>query len=86
MMSSAVDIHRSLVRREAGRVRLVQEGEPARKRPVSPEDGVVGTASAVLMLASYRNQCVHVFLRPAILAAAIRASGATLRGGDYVIL
>lgn len=40
-----------------------------------------GTAAAVLMLASYRNQCVHVFVRPAILATAIRTSRATRRGG-----
>lgn len=82
-MSSAADIHRSVVRHEAGRVHLVLEEEPARKHPVSTEDGVIRTAAAVLMLASYRNQCMHVFVRPAILATAIHGSRARLRGGGY---
>ncbi|XP_056872633.1 dihydroxyacetone phosphate acyltransferase [Takifugu flavidus] len=79
VMSSAAERHRSVVRCQAGRVHLVQEDEPARKHAASREDGVSRTAAAVLMLASYRNQCVHVFVRPAILAAAIRTSRATRR-------
>lgn len=82
-MSSAVDIHRSIVCCKAGRVHLVQEEKAERKHPVSPEDGVIRTAATVLMLASYRNQCLHVFVRPAILAAAIHSTRATLRGEDY---
>lgn len=82
-MSCAVDIHRSVVCCKAGRVHLVQEKKAERKHPVSPEDGVIGAAATVLMLASYRNQCMHVFVRPAILAAAIHTTRATLRGGDY---
>lgn len=83
VMSSAVDIHRSLVCCNAGSVRLVQEEKAERRRPASPEDGVMGTAASVLMLASYRNQCLHVFVRPAILAAAIHVTRATLSGGDH---
>lgn len=82
-MSSAVDIHRSLVFCNAGRVHLVQEEKAERRHPASPEDGLMGAAAPILMLASYRNQCIHVFVRPAILAAAIHTSRATLRGGDY---
>lgn len=82
-MSSAVDIHRSLVCCKAGRVHLVQEEKAERKHPAGPEDDLIRTAATVLMLASYRNQCMHVFVRPAILAAAIHTTRATLRGGDY---
>ncbi len=80
MMSSTVALHRSIVQRKAGRVYLVQEEEPARKCPISPEEGVIRTAVAVLMLASYRNQSVHVFVRPAMLATAIHITKSTRRG------
>lgn len=79
-MSSTVAIHRSVVHRKAGRVYLVREEEPARKRPISPEEGVIRTAAAVLMLASYRNQSIHIFLRPAMLATAIHITKTTQRG------
>lgn len=79
-MSSAVAIHGSIVRRKAGRVYLVREEEPARVHPLSPEDGVIRAAAPVLMLASYRNQSVHVFVRPAMLATAIRVTKSTRRG------
>ncbi|GLD59748.1 dihydroxyacetone phosphate acyltransferase-like protein [Lates japonicus] len=79
VMSSAVALHRSVVHRKAGRVYLVQEEEPARKRPISPEEGVTRTAAAVLMLASYRNQLLHVFVRPALLATAIHITKSTQR-------
>ncbi|XP_070843394.1 dihydroxyacetone phosphate acyltransferase [Chaetodon trifascialis] len=79
VMSSAVAIHRSTVHLKAGRIYLVQEEEPARKHPISPEEGVIRTAAAVLMLASYRNQSVHVFVRPAMLAMAMHVTKATQR-------
>lgn len=79
-MSSAVALHHSIVRRKAGRVYLLQEEKPAREHPVSQEEGVIRTAVAVLMLASYRNQSLHVFLRPAMLATAIHVTKATRRG------
>ncbi|XP_041832745.1 dihydroxyacetone phosphate acyltransferase [Melanotaenia boesemani] len=71
VMSSTVVLHRSIVHRKAGRVYLVQEDEPERKHPLSPEEGVMRTATAVLMLVSYRNQALHVFVRPALLAMAM---------------
>lgn len=80
VISSTMAIHRSVVHRKAGRVFLVQEDEPARKHPVSPEEGVAKMAAAMLMLASYRNQSVHVFLRPAMLATAVRITKSTQRG------
>lgn len=83
VMSSAVAIHRSVVQHKAGRVFLVGEEEPARKHPVSPEERVMATAAQMLMLASYRNQCVHVFVRPAMLAAAIRVTKSSQRGKGF---
>ncbi|KAM9840136.1 dihydroxyacetone phosphate acyltransferase [Aulostomus maculatus] len=79
VMSSTVALHHAAVHRKAGRVYLAQEEEPARKHPVSPEEGVTRTATAVLMLASYRNQALHLFVRPALLATAIRVTKSTLR-------
>ncbi|KAG7239150.1 hypothetical protein INR49_029901, partial [Caranx melampygus] len=71
MMSSTMNLHRSIVHHRAGRIYLVQEEEPARKCPISPEEGVMRIAAPVLMLASYRNQALHIFVRPALLATSI---------------
>ncbi|KAK2856334.1 hypothetical protein Q5P01_005069 [Channa striata] len=79
VMSSTVALHYSIVQRNAGRLYLVQEKEPARKHPVGPEEGVIITAAAVLMLASYRNQSLHVFVRPALLASAIHITKSSRR-------
>lgn len=79
VMSSSAALHRAIVHRKAGRVYLVQEEEPVRKRPISPEEGVIRTAAAVLMLASYRNQPLHVLVRPAVLATAIQITKSTQR-------
>ncbi|KAM6992170.1 dihydroxyacetone phosphate acyltransferase [Tautogolabrus adspersus] len=79
VMASTVALHCSIVQRKAGRVYLVREEEPAIKRPISAEEGVFRTAAAVLMLASYRNQCLHLFVRPAMVATAIHISKTTQR-------
>ncbi|XP_069578972.1 dihydroxyacetone phosphate acyltransferase [Brachyistius frenatus] len=79
VMSSTVALHHSIVHRKAGRVYLVQDEVPARKRPISPEEGVIRTAAAMLMLASYRNQSLHVFVRPAFLAMAMHITKSTQR-------
>ncbi|XP_037606301.1 dihydroxyacetone phosphate acyltransferase [Sebastes umbrosus] len=71
VMSSSVDLHRTVVHRKSGRVFLVREEERERKHPIGPEEDVVRTAAAVLMMASYRNQSMHVFVRPALLATAM---------------
>uniref|UniRef100_A0A1A7WZS9 Uncharacterized protein n=1 Tax=Iconisemion striatum TaxID=60296 RepID=A0A1A7WZS9_9TELE len=79
VLSSTLALHRTVVHRKAGRVFLVLGGEPERRNPVSPEEGVMRTAAAALMLASYRNQSVHVFVRPAMLATAISITKSTQR-------
>ncbi|CAJ1077128.1 dihydroxyacetone phosphate acyltransferase [Xyrichtys novacula] len=71
VMQSNLVLHRSVAQRKTGRVYLVREDEPARKHLISPEEDAHRTAAAVLMMASYRNQCLHIFVRPAMLATAI---------------
>uniref|UniRef100_A0A669E8F6 Dihydroxyacetone phosphate acyltransferase n=1 Tax=Oreochromis niloticus TaxID=8128 RepID=A0A669E8F6_ORENI len=77
VMSSTVALHHSIVHHKAGRVYLVQDGNPASQDPLSPEEKVMRTAAAVLMLVSYRNQALHVFVRPGILATAIHITKST---------
>ncbi|KAL6095701.1 gnpat [Pungitius sinensis] len=79
VMSSAAALHHSLVRLQAGRVYLVQEEEDEREDPSRPEDDVIKVAVPMLMLASYRNQCLHVFVRPALLAIAIHVTKSVQR-------
>ncbi|XP_059212930.1 dihydroxyacetone phosphate acyltransferase [Centropristis striata] len=71
VMSSTVALHHSVVHRKSGRVYLVQEEERKRRCPISPEEDMIRTAAPVLMLASYRNQSLHLFLRPAMLATSM---------------
>ncbi|XP_072218113.1 dihydroxyacetone phosphate acyltransferase isoform X2 [Leuresthes tenuis] len=80
VMSSAVALHHSIVCRKAGRVYLVEEQEPERRHPISPEEAVMRTATAALMLVSHRNQALYVFVRPALLATAIRITKSTQKG------
>ncbi|RVE56045.1 hypothetical protein OJAV_G00232120 [Oryzias javanicus] len=79
VMSSSAALHRGIVQRKAGCVFLVQEDEPARTHPARPEEGVMKTAAAALMLVSYRNQSLHVFVRPALLATAMHITKSTHR-------
>ncbi|XP_072297653.1 dihydroxyacetone phosphate acyltransferase [Eucyclogobius newberryi] len=76
---SMVALHHSIVARQGERVRLIREETPVRKHLISAEEDVNRTAASVLMLASYRNQSLHVFLRPAMLATAVRVTESTRR-------
>ncbi|KAK2883869.1 hypothetical protein Q8A67_017506 [Cirrhinus molitorella] len=71
VMSLSMKLHHSVVRCEKERVYLVEEEGPG---PVTQEEGVFRRAAAVLMCASYRNQAVHVFTRPAMVAVAATTS------------
>ncbi|XP_030577859.1 dihydroxyacetone phosphate acyltransferase [Archocentrus centrarchus] len=79
VMSSTMALHHSIVHHKAGRVYLVQEEEPAKQHPLSPEEDVMRTAPAMLMLVSYRNQALHVFVRPGMLATAIHITKSAQR-------
>ncbi|XP_070781879.1 dihydroxyacetone phosphate acyltransferase [Enoplosus armatus] len=82
VVSSSLSLHRGLVRICEGRVQLAEEqggpggpGEP--RSTVTPEEELLSRAVAVLSCASYRNQALHVFLRPALLASAIHAASSS---------
>uniref|UniRef100_A0A8C5C9Q1 Glyceronephosphate O-acyltransferase n=1 Tax=Gadus morhua TaxID=8049 RepID=A0A8C5C9Q1_GADMO len=56
---------------------LLPAGGPG---PASPEERLLGAAVAVLSCASYRNQVLHVFLRPALLATAVHTASSGKKG------
>lgn len=77
VMSSSMALHHSVARSEKGQVRLVEEAGPG---PVTQEDAVFKRASTVLMCASYRNQALHVFTRPALVAVAMTMALSSSKG------
>uniref|UniRef100_UPI0037E86278 dihydroxyacetone phosphate acyltransferase n=1 Tax=Semicossyphus pulcher TaxID=241346 RepID=UPI0037E86278 len=80
VVSSSLSLHRGLVRNCEGRVQLAVEqaaapagsGEP--QSIVTPEEELLSQAVVILSCVSYRNQALHVFLRPALLASAIHSA------------
>ncbi|XP_051500293.1 dihydroxyacetone phosphate acyltransferase-like isoform X2 [Myxocyprinus asiaticus] len=68
VMSSNLTLHHSVAHCDKGHIHLAEEAGPV---PVSQEEGVFRRATAVLMCASYRNQAVHVFTRPAMVAVTL---------------
>lgn len=79
VVSSSLLLHRGLVRVCEGRVQLaVQQGGPAGPvephSTVTPEEELLSQAVIMLSCASYRNQALHVFLRPALMASAIHTA------------
>ncbi|XP_033846789.1 dihydroxyacetone phosphate acyltransferase [Periophthalmus magnuspinnatus] len=73
VISSSLSLHHGLVRLSEGNVYLALSGE-AQSGPVSPEEQVLSRAVPVLSCVSYRNQALHVFVRPALLATAVHTS------------
>ncbi|XP_056873243.1 dihydroxyacetone phosphate acyltransferase [Takifugu flavidus] len=71
VVSSSLALHPGLVRLHGDRVQLTLEpgGEAG-----SGEEVLLKQAVVLLSCASYRNQCLHVFIRPALLALALRAA------------
>ncbi|XP_063079768.1 dihydroxyacetone phosphate acyltransferase [Engraulis encrasicolus] len=45
-----------------------------KRSPASPEEALLQRAAVVLMCASYRNQAVHVFVRPSLVAVAVHVT------------
>ncbi|XP_037606267.1 dihydroxyacetone phosphate acyltransferase isoform X2 [Sebastes umbrosus] len=79
VVSSSLSLHRGLVRICEGRVQLaVEQGGPAAPgephSAVTPEEELLNQAVSMLSCASYRNQALHVFVRPALLASAINTA------------
>ncbi|XP_077408557.1 dihydroxyacetone phosphate acyltransferase [Vanacampus margaritifer] len=71
VVASSLALHGGLVRVSEGRVHLEQGGADAAS---SPEAALLSRAVLALSCASYRNQVLHVFLRPALLASAVRVA------------
>ncbi|KAM4529864.1 dihydroxyacetone phosphate acyltransferase isoform 2-T2 [Fundulus diaphanus] len=79
VVSCSLSLHQSLVRISEGRVQLTLEqggrAEPGLPLPaVTPEEELLNRAVIILSCASYRNQALHVFIRPALLASAVHAA------------
>eukprot|EP00063_Salmo_salar_P086921 XP_014061756.1 PREDICTED: dihydroxyacetone phosphate acyltransferase-like isoform X4 [Salmo salar] len=84
VMASSMALHRSVIRCRRGRVTLLEEEEgPVGAGPFTTEEGVVRRARAVLMVAAYRNQALHVFIRPAMLALAVHTTQGSRREDIY---
>ncbi|XP_072300167.1 dihydroxyacetone phosphate acyltransferase isoform X2 [Eucyclogobius newberryi] len=73
VISSSLSLHHSLVRISEGKVYLALS-EEATLGPVSPEEQVLSGAVPLLSCVSYRNQVLHVFVRPALLATALHTA------------
>ncbi|KAM9421584.1 dihydroxyacetone phosphate acyltransferase isoform 1-T1 [Salvelinus alpinus] len=80
VVSSSLALHRGLACVSGGRVSLVV-GEPL--GPVTPEEALFNRAVSVLSCASYRNQVLHVFLRPAMLAVAMHTAASSKKNDVY---
>ncbi|XP_053736568.1 dihydroxyacetone phosphate acyltransferase isoform X2 [Synchiropus splendidus] len=73
VVRSSLSLHRGLLRIREQRVTLAHDPNSG------AEDALLSRAVVVLSCASYRNQLLHVFLRPALLAAALCASASSRR-------
>ncbi|MFT7803019.1 dihydroxyacetone phosphate acyltransferase [Arapaima gigas] len=78
-VTSGLALHAGLVRVEGSRVQLIMES----KEPGSPEERLFERAVAVLSCASYRNQILHVFLRPALLGMAMQMASTSRKDEVY---
>ncbi|XP_034555067.1 dihydroxyacetone phosphate acyltransferase isoform X2 [Notolabrus celidotus] len=77
VVSSSLSLHRGLVRICEGRVQLDVEQAADTAQPqltITPEEQLLSQAVIILSCVSYRNQALHVFLRPALLASAIHTA------------
>ncbi|CAL1585766.1 unnamed protein product [Knipowitschia caucasica] len=75
VVSASLSLHHSLVKISEGQVFIAfeEEGESP-SGPVGPEEQVLRRSVPVLSCVSYRNQALHVFVRPALLATAVQTA------------
>uniref|UniRef100_A0A669C2V8 Glyceronephosphate O-acyltransferase n=1 Tax=Oreochromis niloticus TaxID=8128 RepID=A0A669C2V8_ORENI len=71
VVSSSLSLHRGLVRISEGRVQLALE------------QGLLYPGFVILSCASYRNQALNVFIRPALLASAIHTAASNRKQEIY---
>ncbi|XP_077076651.1 dihydroxyacetone phosphate acyltransferase [Siphateles boraxobius] len=81
VVSCSLALHTHLLTVSAGHVQLsVTE---ALGVETTPEEAVFHRAVVVLSCASYRNQILHVFLRPALLAVAMQSANSSKKDDIY---
>ncbi|XP_030637311.1 dihydroxyacetone phosphate acyltransferase [Chanos chanos] len=80
VLNSSVAIHSNLVCVSGGRLVLVPGDREATE---TPEQAVFNRAVSLLACASYRNQILHVLLRPALLATAMLTAASSRREDVY---
>ncbi|XP_041831169.1 dihydroxyacetone phosphate acyltransferase [Melanotaenia boesemani] len=89
VVSSSLSLHQGLVRVSEGRVQLAleqavrQAGAVEPHNAITPEEELLSQAVIILSCASYRNQGLHVFLRPALLASAIHTASSNKKHDVY---
>ncbi|XP_060769900.1 dihydroxyacetone phosphate acyltransferase [Neoarius graeffei] len=81
VITSSLAIHSNLACVSGGRVRLVVP--EASGVGLSAEGAEFNRAVSVLSCASYRNQTLHVFVRPALLAVAMHTANSNRRDEIY---
>lgn len=77
VVSSSLSLHHGLVKICEGTVQLAVDKAASvggTQTTVSPEEELLSQAVVILSCVSYRNQALHVFLRPALLASAIHTA------------
>lgn len=81
VVSSSLSLHKGLVGVSGGRVRLLEaEASPG---SAGPEDRLFSRAVGMLACGCYRNQVLHVLLRPALLATAMRTASSSKKEVVY---
>lgn len=81
VIHSSLALHRHLLSISAGHVQLSATDSP--QVQMSAEEAVFHRAVVVLSCASYRNQILHVFLRPALLAVAMQSANSSRKDVIY---
>ncbi|RXN30750.1 dihydroxyacetone phosphate acyltransferase [Labeo rohita] len=81
VISCSLALHRHLLSVSAGHVQLSVTDAP--QVEATPEEAVFHRAVIVLSCASYRNQILHVFLRPALLAVAMQSASSNRKDDIY---
>uniref|UniRef100_A0A671Q2W9 Phospholipid/glycerol acyltransferase domain-containing protein n=1 Tax=Sinocyclocheilus anshuiensis TaxID=1608454 RepID=A0A671Q2W9_9TELE len=81
VVSCSLALHRHLLSVSAGHVQLNVTDAP--QDETTPEEAVFHRAVVVLSCASYRNQILHVFLRPALLAVAMQSANSNRKDDVY---
>uniref|UniRef100_A0A8C1W2V8 Glyceronephosphate O-acyltransferase n=1 Tax=Cyprinus carpio TaxID=7962 RepID=A0A8C1W2V8_CYPCA len=81
VISCSLALHRRLLSVSAGQVQLSVTDGP--QVETTPEEAVFQRAVVVLSCASYRNQILHVFLRPALLAVAMQSANSNRKDDIY---